>query len=98
MRTKLITSFLLCSLVLFLFSHTLTNLKQATKETQFQSLQNAVERSISQCYALEGRYPQSLDKLIEDYGLVYNENKFFIDYQPLGENIRPDVTIIEVEP
>jgi hypothetical protein len=35
--------------------------------------------------------------LKENYGLTYDEDLFFVDYQTIGSNILPDVTIIEKE-
>ena len=35
-----------------------------------------------------------LDYLKKNYGLHYDENRYFVDYQPLGANILPEVTII----
>lgn len=58
-------------------------------------LQNALDRGITQCYALEGIYPADLLYLEEHYGLTYNKEHFFVDYQYIGGNLRPDVTIIE---
>ena len=58
-------------------------------------LQNALDRTITQCYALEGSYPFHLSYLEKNYGLTYNKEHFFIDYQYIGGNLRPDVTIIE---
>ena len=60
-------------------------------------LENAIDRSITQCYALEGVYPDSLDYLEEHYGLTFNEEHFYVDYQYIGSNLRPDITIIEKE-
>ncbi len=60
-------------------------------------LENAIDRSITQCYALEGVYPDSLEYLEEHYGLIYNEEQFFVNYQYIGSNLRPDITIIEKE-
>ena len=60
-------------------------------------LQKALDRSITQCYALEGTYPNDLEYLEEHYGLTYNKEHFFVDYQYIGGNLRPDVTIIEKE-
>ena len=54
-------------------------------------------RSVTTCYTLEGSYPQSLGYLKKHYGLHYDENKYFVDYQPLGANIMPDITIIRKE-
>lgn len=58
-------------------------------------LEKAIDRSITQCYALEGYYPADLEYLKEHYGLTYNEAHFYVDYQYIGGNLRPDVTIIE---
>ena len=60
-------------------------------------LQKALDRSITQCYALEGTYPNDLEYLEEHYGLTYNKDHFYVDYQYIGGNLRPDVTIIEKE-
>ena len=54
-------------------------------------------RGITHCYAIEGTYPDSLEYLIENYGLIYDEGHYYIDYQPLGSNLMPDVTIIQRE-
>ena len=60
-------------------------------------LSTALSRSITQCYALEGFYPPDLDYLRDHYGFTYDIDHFFIDYQYIGSNMRPDVTIIEKE-
>lgn len=66
-------------------------------QEEMQTLQNAITRSVTTCYTLEGSYPQSLGYLKKHYGLHYDENKYFVDYQPLGANIMPDITIIRKE-
>jgi hypothetical protein len=58
-------------------------------------LGSALDRSITQCYALEGTYPSSLTYLEDNYGLTYDHERYFIDYQYIGDNLRPDTTIIE---
>ena len=55
----------------------------------------AVIRKKAYCYATEGTYPESLEDLKAHYGLTYDEDLFFVDYQTVGANIYPDVTIIE---
>ena len=68
---------------------------QSSLDSEKDVLQKALDRSITQCYALEGSYPNNLVYLEEHYGLTYNKERFFIDYQYIGDNLRPDVTIIE---
>ena len=74
------------------FANSVSNTNTAREK---EILQNAIERSITQCYALEGTYPGSLNYLEENYGLFYNKDRFFVDYQYIGGNLRPDITIIE---
>lgn len=66
-----------------------------SKEEEKRSLEEALQREIVQCYVLEGHYPDSLPYLEEQYGFSYDKEQFFVDYQLLGANIMPDVTVIE---
>lgn len=79
----------------FLFSQGLNQLSVKTGQEQKKNLEEAVWRGITQCYAIEGRYPESLEYLKEEYGVQYDSDRFFVDYQALGSNLVPDVTIIE---
>ena len=73
----------------------INSISERTSSDQRTSLENALQRGITQCYALEGSYPESLDYLKGHYGITYNGDKFFVDYKASGSNILPDVTIIE---
>lgn len=73
-----------------------SGLSRDTLEQQRQSLEAQVMRSVMQCYAWEGRYPESLSKLTDSYGLVYDESRFYVDYQPVAENLLPDVTVLSL--
>lgn len=63
---------------------------------QQESLAKALARDTAQCYAVEGSYPPSLNYIVDHYGLTYNEELFYVDYQPIGGNIYPDITIIRL--
>ncbi|MBP3784366.1 MAG: hypothetical protein J6I68_14065 [Butyrivibrio sp.] len=63
-------------------------------EKEQESLENAISRDIVQCYALEGMYPPSLSYMEDHYGLTYDKNVFFVDYQPIAANLYPDYTVI----
>ena len=68
-----------------------------TKGAEKEILENAIERSITQCYALEGTYPADLAYLEQHYGLIYDKEQFFVMYEYIGGNLRPSITIIERE-
>ena len=63
-------------------------------EKEQESLESAIARDIVQCYAIEGMYPPSLSYMEEHYGLTYDDNVFFVDYQPIAANLYPDYTVI----
>ena len=82
-------------LIFVLFYSGLGHLSEDTVRRQKETLENALNRSITYCYAVEGAYPESLAYLKSNYGITYNEDLFFVDYRLYGANIFPDVTIIE---
>ncbi|MCH5270252.1 MAG: hypothetical protein J1E83_05830 [Lachnospiraceae bacterium] len=77
-----------------LFYRGISSVSDTTTAKQMESLENALNRSITQCYAVEGAYPPNLEYIKEHYGLIYDEELFYVDYQPIGSNIMPDVTIL----
>lgn len=90
-----ILSVLCIAAALFLFAKATENIGTANDTEQAQILEQALTRSITACYALEGAYPPDIDYLAEHYGLTYDKSEYFIDYQYIGANLRPDVTIIK---
>ena len=69
--------------------------KKKYKQLLTTILEKAVTRTITQCYALEGSYPPDIAYLTTHYGLTYDPDQYLIDYQYIGSNLRPDVTIIK---
>ena len=78
-----------------LFFSGFERLSDTTRRRQKESLENALWRGVTQYYALEGHYPETLDDLTENCGIQYDKKQFFIDYQIAGANILPDITVIE---
>ncbi|WP_343209939.1 hypothetical protein [Anaerolentibacter hominis] len=86
---------LLC--VLFLFVFGLNRLSGSDAMDQKRSIEESLNRMVVHCYAVEGIYPPSLSYLEEHYGFTYNAARFYVDYQPIGSNIFPDITVIPLE-
>ena len=81
-------------LLFVLFLSGIRGLSDTTAAKQKESLETALSRSIAQCYAVEGVYPENLDYLKEHYGLTYDEETFLVDYVSYGSNLRPEVTVL----
>ncbi len=95
---SLLPTILLFSMVIALFVVGTGSLSKGSTKRQKESLTDALSRDIIYCYATTGHYPESLDYIKNNYGLFYNEELFYVDYQVRAQNIIPDVTIIELHP
>lgn len=60
-------------------------------------LYEAIKNTAIHAYAIEGQYPISLEYMKENYGLNYDEKRFFVDYQMIANNIIPDIFIVDNE-
>ena len=65
----------------------------ASDEAQTEIVREAVRGALTTCYAVEGAYPQSIDYLVENYGLAYDESRFFITYDAFASNVYPDIMV-----
>ncbi len=88
---------LLVTIVLIIASCSADSMTRANRSREKALLAQALSRSTTQCYALEGTYPPDLSYMEDHYGLTYNHDHYYIDYQYIGANLRPDITIIERE-
>lgn len=80
--------------LLALFLGGIQSVSDTSLAKQQESLETALTRSISQCYAVEGVYPPSLDYLVSHYGLTYDTEEFLVDYEYYGGNLLPEVTVL----
>lgn len=94
---SLIIPFVSFVIIFGLFFYGITQVSEANDREILESLKTTVNRDIVHCYASEGMYPPSLSYLEENYGLTYDHDKFYISYEPVGVNVLPEVTVMEVE-
>lgn len=62
-----------------------------------ETLRSAVTRASVQCYAIEGRYPPSVDYLEENYGIKIDRKRYHVFYNGFASNVMPEITIIPIE-
>lgn len=88
-------SIILFLAVIVLFVLGIGTIASNNEENGRQTLQSALDKDIVHCYAVEGYYPPSLAYIEEHYGLTYDHSKYIVDYESVGANIMPTVTILE---
>ena len=93
---------LLAAAVLFLFVAVflagVQSVSSVSETKEMEQIENAVVRSAVLCYGTEGAYPESLDYLKEHYGLLYDEEKYIVNYEIVGKNLRPQVRVVRIQP
>ena len=95
-KYSLLFSALACALILGVFGILTNQLSSRQLDEQETALHDSIERCIMACYALEGFFPPDLEYMQQHYGLTYNEDAFFIDYQPVAANLRPDYFVLRI--
>lgn len=81
--------------IMIAFIYGISNVADSDTLNEKALLEDALQRNIVHCYAVEGSYPPSLSYIEEHYGLLYNKDKFLISYENIGSNLLPVVHIIE---
>ena len=82
-------------LAVLLILGSVRSLRESSIRQQRQALEDALSKSLLLCYSLEGRYPATLEELLEKCPLAYDRERFVIDYRLQGGNLLPDITILE---
>ena len=92
LRTLMITLIVL-SLLVSGAVMVLGYVEQTSEDAQIGMVRNAVRNAVLTCYAVEGAYPQDVEYLIDNYGLAYDQNRFFISYDAFASNVFPDIRV-----
>lgn len=73
----------------------ISNTNSAVDANELDSVKTTIENGITICYAIEGVYPESIEYLTDNYGVVVDSGRYIVHYECIAANIRPTVTIIE---
>jgi len=75
----------------------LGSLSGKVDRNETDTLKNAIDNAIVTCYSIEGRYPENLEYIEENYGVVIDEERFFVTYSAFAPNVKPYVTVIRLD-
>ena len=84
-----------CAIIIFIVF--LTSLSSVSSEKLSQDraqLEKAIANAAVSCYAIEGAYPESIDYLIDNYGIQIDTERFTVKYELFASNLMPDITVL----
>jgi len=76
-----------------------SGLRQTEASNRAESLrilEDSISRAVVVCYAIEGRYPESIEYIEEHYGVFIDRTRFVVHYNIFASNIFPEITVIKL--
>lgn len=83
-------------LLLGCFTAGIGRVKSSQASNEKTRLNDAIRHALVTCYAIEGRYPATLEQLCQDYAISYDADRYFILYEAFSQNLMPDVTVVSL--
>jgi len=59
-------------------------------------LEDSIRRAVVICYAVEGRYPDSIEYIEKHYSIHIDRSKYVVHYTIFASNFMPDITVLEL--
>ena len=78
-----------------LFGAGLARVDSTTKAEGLRRGQATLSRTVTVCYAIEGRYPPNVQYMQDSYGLTIDEEAYIIHYNYFAANIAPEMWVQE---
>lgn len=95
--TGLVLSAAVFGVIIGLFLTGVTNMLDRAEAEGADTLRKGIARASVQCYAIEGRYPPSLEYLTEKYGVQIDKDRYNVFYSGFASNLMPDITVVPIE-
>lgn len=96
-RLKII-SYIIIAIILMLVGFYTTNaiskLSNEGSGMRVDSIEYTLNRTVIECFALEGIYPPNLQYLEEGYGIILNYDIYEYFYEFNGANLRPRIEVV----
>lgn len=72
--------------------------EESSRAEGLRILEDSIRRAVVICYAVEGRYPDSIGYIEQNYGIHIDWQKYHVHYSIFASNLFPDITVIELAP
>jgi len=70
--------------------------EESSRAEGLRILEDSIRRAVVICYAIEGRYPASIEHIEEHYGVFIDRTRYVVHYNIFASNLLPDITVIEI--
>jgi len=60
-------------------------------------LEDSLRRAVVMAYAIEGRYPESLEYIETNFGIHIDRTRYVVHYRVFASNILPEIAVIPLQ-
>ena len=57
-------------------------------------LEDSLRRAVVMNYAIEGRYPESIEYIEQNFGIFIDRTRYAVHYNIFASNILPEITVV----
>ena len=86
--------FTLIIMAMILFG--LRQTEEANRAEGVRLLEESILRAVIHSYAVSGHYPESLQYIVENFGIHIDETRFLVHYDIFATNILPEILVFEL--
>ena len=72
--------------------------EESSRSEGLRILEDSIRRAVVICYAVEGRYPDTIEYIEKNYGIHIDWSKYAVHYSIFASNLLPDITVIDLAP
>jgi hypothetical protein len=69
----------------------------SSKAESLRVLEEGILRAAVKCYAVEGRYPDTIGYIERHYGIHIDRSKYAVYYEIVATNLFPNITVVELQ-
>ena len=93
-----ITPILFTVAVMGMIAYGLNQTEKSSRAEGLRILEDSVRRAVVVCYAVEGRYPDSIEYIERNYGIHIDRLRYAVHYNIFASNLLPDITVVDLMP
>ena len=72
----------------------LSGAESSSRAEGLRTLEDSIRRAVVMAYAIEGRYPESIEYVEEYFGIHIDRSRFIVHYRIFAPNMLPEITVI----
>lgn len=92
---KILCLFAILAAAVFCLLKGVERMEAGQQSESLKQLDRSIRKATLTCYATEGVYPPTIQYLKDNYGIQVDEDRFTIFYEIFGDNMMPEITVME---